>query len=75
VYARQNPSVGWNIVFDSSKGPFDQFDAFVTGKKFGRRAISQDWQGSGQPMRCLLLVTEDGDCMSDYRDKPRDHIR
>ena len=59
-------------MFDANQSLLNQMEAFIGVQEVGRGAPVEQWQRSSEPMRRLMLVTEDSDGMRDYRDDPGD---
>ncbi len=60
---------GENFVLDPAERLLDKANAVAGLEQFRWRAAVKERQRRGKPVRCLVLIAEDGDCVSDYRNK------
>ena len=54
-------------MLDANKSLLDELKSFIGVQEVGGGAPVEQWQRRSEPMRCLMLVAEDGDGMGDNR--------
>jgi hypothetical protein len=60
---------GENVVLDPAERLLDKANSVAGLEQFRWRAAIKERQRLGKPVRCLVLIAEDGDCVSDHRNK------